>query len=293
MGVLGSDAPAGLVRETSYFFGARPPDAGRTRRRLLRETAGSSAQFKSARHGLRLVGAHLCDSAGRWLAVKGAGHTRGSLSSAPEMEAYAMNGSLEQAVSERFYAVNGRHAMTPADDKYVSEWYVPLEQLAQEAAMDSEEMRRLMLANRIPLPSYIRSDGTQMVARDLLALAKEAGGTDRLPRWFASHWNSAEEAVVEWDEYLSGQYVCLRAVTPANMKRKNALIVAIGEQLAQPQIGVDDWLDELHALVDELDELEPPFAPYDRLRFEGPVSRDRLITDARERYPRRPARMQA
>jgi Family of unknown function (DUF6058) len=209
----------------------------------------------------------------------------------PEMEAYAMNGSLEQAVSERFFAVNGRHQMTPDDDDYVSDWYVPLEQLAQEAAMDSGEVRRLMLANRLPLPSYIRSDGTQMVARDLLALAKEAGGIDRLPRWFASHWTSAEEAVVEWDEYLSGQYVCLRAVTPANMKRKNALIIAIGEQLAQPQQRVGDWLDALHTLVDELDELEPPFAPYDRLRFKGPVSRDRLITEARARYPRGPASM--
>src|SRR5438093_571883 len=37
--------------------------------------------------------------------------------------------------------------------------------------------------------------------------------------------------------------------------------------------------------VDEIRALEPPFAPYDRLRFGGPVSRDRLITAPRRRYP--------
>jgi hypothetical protein len=46
------------------------------------------------------------------------------------------------------------------------------------------------------------------------------------------------------------------------------------------------WLAELHALVDELDALEPPFAPYDRLRFGGPISRDTLIDDVRARFPR-------
>ena len=33
---------------------------------------------------------------------------------------------------------------------------------------DPKLVRRLMLANRLPLPSYIRSDGVQMVPRDLL-----------------------------------------------------------------------------------------------------------------------------
>ena len=190
------------------------------------------------------------------------------------------------AVAARFYAVNGRHEMPAEDDAYVSTWYVPVEELAAANNLDADEMRRLMLANRLPLPSYIRSDGTQMVARDLLELLREAGGADRLPAWFAAQWDSAEQAVIEWDDYLSGRYVCLRSVRPENMKRKNELVEAISDALAAPAPGSDDWLDRLHELVDELEQLEPPFAPYDRLRFGGPVSRDTLIDDVRRQYPR-------
>jgi hypothetical protein len=197
-----------------------------------------------------------------------------------------VNGELTAAVAARFYAVNGRHEMTAEDDAYVSAWYVPLDELAAADGLDADEIRRLILSNRLPLPSYIRSDGTQMVARDLLALLHEAGGADRLPSWFASRWESAEQAVIEWDDYLSGRYVCLRSVTPENMKRKNELVEGISSALAGPAPASEEWLERLHVLVDELEELEPPFAPYDRLRFGGPVSRDTLIDDVRRRYPR-------
>jgi hypothetical protein len=187
-------------------------------------------------------------------------------------------------VSARFYAINGRHEMTAEDDSYASAWYVPLEDLAAERGIAVDELRGLMLANRLPLPSYVRSDGTQMVARDLLDLLEQAGGAERLREWFAAQWNSPEEAVVEWDDYLSGRYVCLRSVTPANMRRKNELVAAITSEVAAP--GSGEWLDRLHRLVDELEELEPPFAPYDRLRFGGSVSRDTMIDDVRRRFPR-------
>jgi hypothetical protein len=190
------------------------------------------------------------------------------------------------AVAERFYAVNGRHPMTAEDDAYVSTWYVPLEEFAADAGVVADEIRRLMLANRLPLPSYIRSDGTQMVPRDLLDLLEEAGGADALPEWFAAKWNSPGQAIGQWDAYLSGQYVCLREVRPENMRRKDELVEAISTELAAPQPESGAWLERLHGLVDELDEIEPPFAPYDRLRFGGPVSRDRLIDDVRRRYQR-------
>jgi hypothetical protein len=197
-----------------------------------------------------------------------------------------VSGDLAAAVAARFYAVNGRHEMTAEDDAYVSTWYVRLEELAAAEETDADELRRLMLANRLPLPSYIRSDGTQMVACDLLALLREAGGPDRLRAWFASRWDSPEEAIVEWDDYLSGKYVCLRSVTPENMRRKNELVEAISGELAAPVPASEQWLERLHELVDELEEIEPPFAPYDRLRFGGPVSRDTLIDGVRRRYPR-------
>jgi len=201
-----------------------------------------------------------------------------------------MDDELTRAVAERFRAVNGVHEMTPEDDEYVSVWYAPLEELATQHGREAAELRRLMLANRLPLPSYIRSDGVQMVARDLLALIEEAGGTDCVREWFAAEWRSPAEAVVEWDDYLSGRYVCLRDVTPQGMRRKNELVEAISNELAAPEPDSAAWLERLHGFVDELDELEPPFAPYDRLRFGGPVSRDTLIDDVRRTYAQPAAR---
>jgi Family of unknown function (DUF6058) len=175
--------------------------------------------------------------------------------------------------------------MTPEDDAYVTEWFVAVERLATAACRDADEIRLLQLANRLPLPSYVRSDGAQMVPRDLLDLAQEAGGFDELPAWFAEQWESPVDAVLEWDGYLSGHYVCLRSCRPENMRRKEELVRSISAQLERPAPEDDDWLVRLHALIDELDALELPFAPYDRLRLGGPVSRDRLITAPRRDFP--------
>src|SRR5438876_3992838 len=194
---------------------------------------------------------------------------------------------LRSAVESRFYAVNGIHPMTAEDDSYVTEWYIPLEALAQRAGVDASELRRLMLANRLPLPSYIRSDGAQMVARDLLELPRRAGGYEQLPEWFGQQFQSGRDAIREWDGYLRGHYVCLRDVLPETIQRKEELVKAITAALAKPEPENDDWLESLHRLVDELDELEPPFTAYDRLRFRGSISRDTCINAVRARFPRR------
>src|SRR5947208_11968632 len=107
-----------------------------------------------------------------------------------------MDGSqLSSAVATRFYAVNGFHLMTAEDDAYASEWYVELEALAEMAAIPASELRRLMLANRLPLPSYIRSDGAQMLARDLRDLPRRAGGSEALPEWFGQRSRSCDDAL--------------------------------------------------------------------------------------------------
>jgi hypothetical protein len=199
-----------------------------------------------------------------------------------------MDGSqLWSAVATRFYAVNGTHPMTPEDDAYASVWYVELEALAETAGIPASELRRLMLADRLPLPSYIRSDGAQMVARDLLELPRRAGGYEQLPEWFGQQFQSGRDAIREWDGYLRGHYVCLRDVLPETIQRKEELVKAIKAALAKPEPENDDWLESLHRLVDELDELEPPFTAYDRLRFGGPISRDTCINAVRARFPRR------
>src|ERR1051325_2842121 len=196
---------------------------------------------------------------------------------------------LRSAVAVRFYAVNGIHPMTAEDDAYASEWYVQLEALAETAGTPASKLRRLMLADRLPLPSYIRNDGAQMVARDLLELPRRAGGYDQLPEWFGQQFQSGRDAIREWDGYLRGHYVCLRDILPETIQRKDKLVKSITAALAKPEPEKNDWLESLHRMVDEPDELEPPFTAYDRLRFGGPISRDTCINAVRSRFPRRSA----
>ncbi|MBB4981591.1 MULTISPECIES: DUF6058 family natural product biosynthesis protein [Streptomyces] len=189
----------------------------------------------------------------------------------------------------RFREVNGDHPMTADDDAYVTAQFVPLEALCGALGRDPDEVRRLMLAGLLPLPGYLRSDGAEMVPRDLFALADAAGGVEHLRTWFTGHWEDPAQGDAEWAAYLSGQYVCLHAVTPAGIRRKAELTAEITARLAAA--GDDpspEWRLALHACVDELDALEPAFTAYDRLRFGGPVSRDTCVDAPRTLFPRVP-----
>lgn len=191
---------------------------------------------------------------------------------------------LKRSVAQRFRQVNGDHPMTAADDAYVNEQFVVLDELCAARGCDADDVRRLMLDRRLPLPGYLRSDGAEMVPADLFALADAAGGTDALEAWFTGHWAEPSVGAAEWDAYLSGRYVCLRSVSPATIRRKDELVAAVGVALA----GLDadaagDAVARLTALVDELDALEPAFTAYDRLRFGGPTSRDTCIDAVRAR----------
>jgi hypothetical protein len=199
-----------------------------------------------------------------------------------------MDERLRAALVERFQALNGEHRMTPEDDAYVAEWYAPLDRIAADAGGDVDELARVVLAGGLSLPGYVDSSGTPMFTRDLLTLPGRAGGFEQLPAWFGAQYDDPATAVVHWTEYLSGQLVCLRRVDPETMRRKEELVEEIDQLLAVVDRD-DEWLDTLHLRVDELDAIEPPFAPYDRLRFGGPVSRDRLIDDVRRAHPQ-PAR---
>jgi hypothetical protein len=202
----------------------------------------------------------------------------GTVSTAPDLSAQ---------VVARYVEINGRHPMTAEDDAYVDRHYRTLEALCADRAETPDEVRAEMLAGRLPLPGYLRSDGTPMFPADYFRLVDDAGGVDRLATWFHRHWSDADHAAEEWDSYLSGQYVCLSETTPGLMRRKDELAAEIRSALAVPEPGSDEWLDHLHALVDELDAQTVEFTAYDRLRFGGPVSRDSLITDVRAAHPRR------
>ncbi|MBG7701556.1 hypothetical protein HCJ76_26575 [Streptomyces sp. MC1] len=192
----------------------------------------------------------------------------------------------KQQLVERFKEVNGDHPMTDADDAYVSAQFVALEDLCAVHGRETDEVRRLMLEQRLPLPGYLRSDDAEMVPADLFALADEAGGVDLLEAWFTAHWADPVTGKAEWNAYLSGQYVCLHSVTPATIQRKDHLTTAIAAAANELDAGSARSAERLHALVDELDALEPAFTSYDRLRFGGPTSRDTCIDAMRARFPR-------
>ncbi|MER5466214.1 DUF6058 family natural product biosynthesis protein [Streptomyces sp. NPDC002668] len=193
---------------------------------------------------------------------------------------------LKRQLADRFREVNGVHPMTDADDAYVSAQFTVLDELCAVHGRDADEARRLMLGRRLPLPGYLRSDGAEMVPADLFSLADEAGGTHRLEAWFTAHWTVPAVGEEEWDSYLSGRYVCLRSVTPAAIQCKDRLTAAISAAPHEPTAGSVRWAVRLHALIDELDALEPAFTAYDRLRFNGPTSRDTCIDAMRRRFPR-------
>jgi hypothetical protein len=157
--------------------------------------------------------------------------------------------------------------LTPEDIAYIKDGFVPLQ---------DDSVRAAVAAGQLPKPAYVLDDGTEMVAPDHLALADRAGGVGALRDWFEAR------APGEWEAYISGEYaVCLRSVSPETILRKDELIARIESLLA----GDPPPFEPLRAAVDELDALLRPFAPYDRIRFGGPVSRDRYVTAVRERFP--------
>jgi hypothetical protein len=173
--------------------------------------------------------------------------------------------------------------LAQADDAYIRSGHVPLEEVAGRRLPD---VRAAMAAGRLPRPAYVLDDGTEMVAPDHLAFADEAGADSRAA--FAHRYETAGGTDTQdaWEGYLSGAYaICLRAVTPETIARKDRLVDAIEALLADPRPREADWRDALRGAVDDLDALERPFAPLDEHRFGRRPTRNRLIDDPRERWP--------
>jgi hypothetical protein len=175
--------------------------------------------------------------------------------------------------------------LSEEDVRYVRDGFVPLVELCAERALSVDELR-----GSLPAATYVLEDGTQMVPRDYFRLLDEAGSVGAVRREFERRFlaSGGDPGAVEeeWAAYLSGEYgACLRNVTPETIVRKEALVREVDELLSAPEPVDAGWLSRLRAAVDDLDSLERPFAAYDRLRFGGPVSRDRCVSGPRERYP--------
>lgn len=186
-------------------------------------------------------------------------------------------------VLERYVAVNGDHQMSEADDAYVRKHFVP----ATPDAMPD------MVAGRLPLPSYVLSDGTPMVPEAHGELAELAGGVDSLHDWFVAFWPDDPVAGEgEWRRYVSGQQVCLREVTPVGMRRRNERVAEAAAAVELLRLDPHDPIGRgmLGEAVDGviavagLDSLLVPMTAYDRLRFGGPTVRDTWVDGPRSEF---------
>jgi hypothetical protein len=186
-------------------------------------------------------------------------------------------------------------ALTADDLHYIRREYVTLAE-ACAGRCDVEEARALIRARHLPEASYVEEDGSERVPADYFELVDEAGGVSRLRDCFFERYGHAmrdagvqpsERAIeAEWQAYLDGAYgVCLKHVTPEGIFEKESLVRAIEALLRQPGPEDDRWRHRLRLAVTRLDELERDFAPCDRARFGGSVSRDRLIRAPRAMYP--------
>ncbi len=191
-------------------------------------------------------------------------------------------------VRARFVEVNGEHPMRADDDAYAREHF----------AVARPDQLTDIAAGRLPLPAYLLRDGTPMVA-DLRQSLSAAGGLDRLHEWFVAFWpEDPSVAELEWQQFLSGQLVCLRTLDPVSIRTRATLVEQARTAVDRLRVDRRDELalGSLEEAVDGglavsgLDTLLLPMTDYDRLRFGGPTVRDLWVDLVRAEFlePRPP-----
>jgi hypothetical protein len=177
--------------------------------------------------------------------------------------------------------------MTERDIAYVETQYIDLPSLCRQRGWPLATVRREIDEGRLPAPSYQLPDGRMMVPGDYLDRVAAAAGVDLLPSYFAGRYADPEDFDEVWATYIEGTWgICLRRVTPENIRRKGQLVELLQKLLGHPAPNDRDWTDQLVAAVTELDALERPFAPdCDRTRFGRPPTRDTLIEEPRRNFP--------
>lgn len=167
------------------------------------------------------------------------------------------------------------------DIAYVESSFRPM----SEAARPHVERRIL------PQATYVLPDGTEMVPADHAQLLADVEGdaaavAEHFRERFVAAGGREADVLAEHEAWLSGEYgACLLRTSPESIVAKCALMAAIEALLARPEPSDLCWCAAVRATVDGLDALERPFAAFDRERFGGPTSRDRLITATRQRFP--------
>jgi hypothetical protein len=181
--------------------------------------------------------------------------------------------------------------LSEQDEAYVRASFVALDELSASSGRSPADVRALIAEGRLPKPAYVLNDGTDMVAADFFELLDDAGDLESLRadfvrRFVAASGADEDAAAEEWEAYLSGEYaVCLRHVMPETIARKGQVMEAIERLVSRPNEGEPGWRAALREAVGALDELERPFAEYDRVRFGAPSWGGRGEKPSRARFP--------
>jgi hypothetical protein len=182
-----------------------------------------------------------------------------------------------------------------ADLAYFGENFRTLAQVCAGRAETPDQVRRLISERKLPRPSYVLDDGTELVPPDYFALLDAAGSVEWVRDEYERRYKTAiaanglefDSELLErrWESYLDGvSGICMRDVTPEAIVRKRVLIDEIESLVAEPEPGDPAWNQRLRDAVDELDLIEKPFAPdYDRNGRFVPT-RDTYIGDIQRRY---------
>jgi len=200
--------------------------------------------------------------------------------------------------------------ISPEDDHYIRSHFVTLSEIARLCRLSEAELKARQSSGSFPRPTYTTADGSEWYPRgyavpvrradragislrelffnDFYRLSGRSG--QRAPGSEGDRTAAAStldrQILAEWEGYLTGEYgACLKVPWVPCILQKGGLMARIDALLLQPKPEDWAWTNELRQAVDALDHLEQPFAALDRIRFGGPVSRDRYILATRGRYP--------
>jgi hypothetical protein len=205
-------------------------------------------------------------------------------------------------------------AVNPEDREYIRSYFVTTEELANSVDMDPHEIRAMAASGSFPQPTYVLEDGSEWyppiyskTMKQAIQSGKSFADTFRvqIERGLRNLLKSDKEAygivagkeglkegsigeLVEriWTDFRGGGYgACLKSPVCGSIIKKDLLMSSIESLISSPRPDELEWRRSLRKNVDALDSLELPFADIDRVRFGGPVSRDRLVTAVRQSYP--------
>ena len=204
--------------------------------------------------------------------------------------------------------------LSDRDSRYIRTRFVALEKISAKCGVALGELRDWQTRGVFPGPTYVTPDHAEWYPPMLAAFVRRALSrkTD-LRALFIGDFSTAlagvrlkepklyrliqqdvnmlgedDRAVADayWGVYMGGMYgACLRAPWVPCIVRKSRLTAGIEELTQHPTPEDPQWGRRLRRLVDAMDTTEMPFAEWDRVRFGGPVSRDRYVIEIRKRFP--------